>query len=359
MNTNNLGWHQNFYEIRYLLHGDRDHYDSHETLYVSSQLEQSNLWVKVANAAGIETWCILNSTIADTISRDKWDNLGIKDLKPSNILGKIQPALIEPHLLSAQEREELLRQVSSFNRQDLWRSLKLHETTTGNFTQINDHTYRINPNFDLDPLLAEAVILVQNTQRPDWIPEWTPQSAINFIVKQPNPAQYAEILLKLLPQATDEQMRILRSTSWLPLQSGELVAPTNVVFCSIGELRTLEVSLEQILSINRSSNLVTLSMLAGGVGNILRTQRNLRDICTEWFGNNILQFLLNQDYFSSISSNCSLILDALRILRGMNQTVSNNNFDKLQGSKWLIDNYNNPISPRQIINYPELNRELT
>jgi hypothetical protein len=184
MNTNNLGWHQNFYEIRYLLHGDRDHYDSHETLYVSSQLEQSKLWVKVAKAAGIETWCILNSTIADTIPKRQWTSLGIEDLKPSNILGKIQPALIEPHLLSAQEREELLRQVSSFNRQDLWRGLKLHETTTGSFTQINDHTYRVNPTFDLDPLLAEAVILVQNTQRPDWIPEWTQQTAINFIVRQ-------------------------------------------------------------------------------------------------------------------------------------------------------------------------------
>ncbi|MCA6573317.1 MAG: hypothetical protein IM535_12390 [Pseudanabaena sp. M38BS1SP1A06MG] len=235
----------------------------------------------------------------------------------------------------------------------------MHETTTGSFTQINDHIYRINPNFDLDPLLAEVVILVQNTQRPDWIPEWTPRNAINFIVNQPNSDRYVEILLKLLPQATEEQKRNLRSTPWLPLPSGEVISPANVVFCSIGELRTLEESLEQILSINRSSNLVTLSMLAGGVGNILRTQRNLRDICTEWFGNNILQFLLNQDYFSSISSNCSLILDALRILRGMNQTVSNNNFDKLQGSKWLIDNYNNPISPRQIINYPELNRELT
>ena len=357
MNTNNLGWHQNFYEIRYLLHGDRDHYDSHETLYVSSQLEQSKLWVKVAKAAGIETWCILNSTIADTISRDKWDNLGIKDLKPSNILDRIQPELIEPRLLSAQEREELLRQ--SFNRPELWRSLKLHETTTGSFTQINDHTYRVNPTFELDPLLAEAVILVQNTQRPDWIPEWTPQTAINFIVRQSNPEQYAEILLKLLPQATDEQMRILRATSWLPLQSGGLVSPKNVVFFSDKRFQTIEERLEKILSVNKVSNFVTLSMLPADVRNALKAQRTLRDICDEWSDSHILSFLLDTAYFPDASSNCSLILDTLKILLDRNQTVSNDNFIKLQTTTWLLDIDDRPITPQQVINYPELNRELT
>jgi len=358
MNTNNLSWHQNFYEIRYLLHGDRDRYDSQEILYIVSESEQSNLWVAIARTV-IETWRILDSKIADTIPKGQWASLGIKELILSNILDRIQPTLINPRLLSAQEREELLRQVSSFNRQDIWRSLKLHETTTGSFTQINEHTYRVNPNFDLDPLLAEAVILVQNTKRPEWIPEWTPQIAINFIVKQPNPEQYAEILLRLLPQATDEQKRILRSTSWLPLQSGEVVSPTNVVFCSVKELQILEEGLERILSIDRSSNLVTLSMLADGVRNALRTQKNLRDICTDWFENNILSFLLDQAYFPNVSNNCPLILDTLRILQDRSQTVSTPNFGKLQNSKWLIDIDNRPVTPQQVINYPELNREIS
>ncbi|ELS34123.1 MULTISPECIES: hypothetical protein [Pseudanabaena] len=358
MNTINIGLHTNFYEIRFLLHGDRDRYDSQEILYIVSESEQSNLWVAIARTV-IETWRILDSKIADTIPKGQWASLRIQELILSNILDRIQPTLINPRLLSAQERDELLRQVSSFNRQDLWRSLKLHETTTGSFTQINEHTYRVNPNFDLDPLLAEVVILVQNTQRPDWIPEWTPQSAINFIVKQPNPAHYAEILLRLFPQATDEQKRILRSTSWLPLQSGEVVAPTNVVFCSVKELQILEEGLERILSIDRSSNLVTLSMLADGVRNALRTQKNLRDICTDWFENNILSFLLDQAYFPNVSNNCPLILDTLRILQDRSQTVSTPNFGKLQNSKWLIDIDNRPVTPQQVINYPELNREIS
>ena len=350
--------HINFYEIRFLLHGDRDRYDSQEILYIVSESEQSNLWVAIARTV-IETWRILDSKIADAIPKGQWMSLGIEELILRNILDRIQPTLINPRLLSAQEREELLRQVSSFNRQDLWKSLKLHETTTGSFTQINDHTYIINPNFDLDPLLAEAVILVQNTQRPDWILEWTPLSAINFIVRQPNLEQYAELLLRLLPQATDEQRRILRSTSWLPLQLGGVVAPANVVFCSVRELQILEEGLEHILSIDRNSNLVTLSMLADGVRNALRTQRNLKDICTDWFENNILSFLLDQAYFPNVSSNCSLILDTLRILKGRNQTVSKDNFDKLKISKWLIDNHNKPIDSEHIINYPELNEEVS
>ena len=360
MNTINIGLHTNFYEIRFLLHGDRDRYDSQEILYIVSESEQSNLWVAIARTV-IETWRILDSKIADTIPKGQWASLGIKELILSNILDRIQPTLINPRLLSAQEREELLRQVSSLNRQDLWRGLKLHETTTGSFTQINDHTYRVNPTFDLDPLLAEAVILVQNTQRPDWIPEWTSLSAINFIVRQPNPERYVEILLRLLPQANDEQRRTLRSTAWLPLQSGGVVAPINVVFCSVRELQILEESLERILSVNRSSSLVTLSMLAlaDDTRNALRNQRNSRDICNDWFENNILSFLLDQAYFPNVSSNCSLILDTLRILKSRNQTVSNDNLDKLKASKWLIDNNNKPIDPEHIINYPELNEEIS
>lgn len=358
MNTNNIAWHQNFYEIRYLLHGDRDHYDSHETLYIVSRSERSELWIRIARTV-IEPWRILDVTIADIIPRQIWSSLRIEELTLRNILDIIQPSLINPRLLLPEEREEILRQISSFNRQDLWRSLQLHETTTGSFTQINDYNYRVNPNFDLEPLLAERVILVQNTQRPDWIPEWTQQSAINFIIKQPNPDRYVEILLKLLPQANDEQRRTLRSTAWLPLQSGGVVAPANVVFFSDRRFQTIEERLEQILSVNRVSNLVTLSMLSTDVRNALKAQKNLRDICYEWSDSHILRFLLDQVYFPDASSNCSLILDSLKVLQDRSQTVSNDNFTTLQTTQWLLDIDDRPITPQQVINYPELNREIT
>ena len=267
-----------------------------------SESEQSNLWVKIARTV-IETWRILDSTIVDTIPRGKWTSLEIEELILRNILDRIQPSLINPRLLSAQEREELLRQISSFNRQDLWRSLKLHETITGSFTQINDHTYRVNPNFDLDPLLAEAVILVQNTQRPDWIPEWTPQSAINFIVRQSNPEQYAEILLRLLPQASNEQKRILRSTSWLPLQSGGVVAPENIIRVP-SEISSLASTIEQMLS-DCKSNKVTLSMLRSN----LNVSTNLQIYCANWYENDILKFIFAE--IENPYNYCQLILDTI------------------------------------------------
>lgn len=342
-----------FYEIRFLLHGDRDRYDSQEILYVSSQLGQSSLWVIVAETAGIETWRILDSTIADTIPKEKWNNLGIKELKPSNILDKIQPNLIDSRLLSAQEREELLRQVSSFDRQDLWKSLKLHETTTGSFTQINDHTYRVNPNFDLDPLLAEAVILVQNTRRREWIPEWTPKSAINFIVKQPNPSQYAEILLRLLPQVAVEQKKIVGSTSWLPLKAGGVVAPENIIRVP-SEISSLAPTIEQMLSDCRS-NKVTLSMLRSN----LNVSTNLQIYCDNWYENDILKFIFAE--IENPHNYCQLILDTVNSLLSRQSLIpiSKDNFSKLQNSKWLIDIDNRPVTPQQVINYPELNREVS
>ena len=352
MNTINIGLHTNFCEIRFLLHGDRDRYDSQEILYIVSESEQSNLWVKIARTV-IETWRILDSTIADIIPRGQWASLGIEELILRNILDRIQPSLINPRLLSAQEREELLRQISSFNRQDLWRSLKLHETTTGSFTQINEHTYRVNPNFDLDPLLAEAVILVQNTQRSEWIPEWTPQSAVNFIVKQPNPAQYAEILLRLLPQVAVEQKKIVGSTSWLPLKSGGVVAPENIIRVP-SEISSLALTIEQMLSDCRS-NKVTLSMLRSN----LNVSTNLQIYCDNWYENDILKFIFAE--IENPHNYCQLILDTVNSLLSRQSLIpiSKDNFSKLQTSKWLIDIDNRPVTPQQVINYPELNREVS
>jgi len=354
----------NFHEVRFLLHSDRNYYDNQETLYVVSQTSQSALWQKVANTA-IANWRIVPALLADIIPRGSWTNFNVEELSPASIIGEISSAEIDPTIFSDEEREELLLQVSiarlpNQGNQDLWRSLRLHETVDGNFVAITDATYRASSSFDLHPALQGIITLIENTERPNWIPEWTPKSAIDIILKQEYPEQYAEILLSLFSQATKQQEEALKTTAWLPLISGEAIAPRNVVFLpnsfSDKQVQRLSSKLDSVLN-NISSNFTSLSILKSAIGKNSSNLKTLRSLGSEWYENNILEYLL-QDV-NNPHEYCSLILDTLQVLVERRQTLSEKNFSRLKNSQWLINLDGFAIHPHQVIDFPELITEVS
>lgn len=226
----------------------------------------------------------------------------------------------------------------------------MHEAIDGNLGSITESTYLENPDFRLDPALAKIVTLIGNTRRPDLIPLWIPQAAIAVALDQPNPQTYCSLFLSLASEADEELLLRLKQTKWLPLRSGSVVAPENVILLPKQLLEKLEQGLESVLYTEKSSY-VTLSMLAVDNSN----SDGLKKICSTWYENDVLKFLLEET--NQPATYCSLILATLKILLKRNQTISKENFERLKKTLWLVDRRGRNLSPQKVIYFPPLEKE--
>ena len=84
--------HQNFYELRFLLHGIREEYNSDKLLYITSQ--ENSFWEKIA-CKTIESWRIVPRDLANILSKDWCNKLNIEEITPKNIISDLSPELIK------------------------------------------------------------------------------------------------------------------------------------------------------------------------------------------------------------------------------------------------------------------------
>ena len=78
-------------ELRYLLHGNREQYNSEETLYVASQ--DNSVWEKVANKV-LDPWRIIPQVLAREISPMLREELKIQEILPERLIEELSPDLI-------------------------------------------------------------------------------------------------------------------------------------------------------------------------------------------------------------------------------------------------------------------------
>ncbi|MDV3001123.1 MAG: hypothetical protein N5P05_002729 [Chroococcopsis gigantea SAG 12.99] len=146
-------------QIRYLLHGQKLKYDDTQTpLYVTSQ--ESTLWQKIGlqvlRQRG-EAWRLLDPALVEFIPPAKRQQLGIESLQSEQVIKLIRdlgPECVEGSQLEPSERYELLSYLSSRPiHEDLWRSLRLHETIDGRLERIElNRVFLENPDFPLEPI---------------------------------------------------------------------------------------------------------------------------------------------------------------------------------------------------------------
>jgi len=348
--------HENFYELRFLLHGLEEKYDSDKCLYITSQ--ETLLWEKVARKI-IEQWRIIPTSLAEIIPAYLWSQLNIQAIIPKTIIAELSPhSLTAEDLPLAEDREELLGQILLNNR-ELWKKLPLHKTIDGKFVSIDNQTYLENPNFKCDSKLKDITTLIKSNpeSQQNLIDLWIPETAIAVILKQEKPEQFCSLLLNLIEQTSDESLlQRLKQSKWLPLTSGGVTSPENIIIVPNKQLsEKLEHKLGKLFC-NGNSSYVTLSMLV--------IDKNycdlLKKICLKknhWYENNILEFLLNETY--QPDTHCQFIIETLKICINRNQSISNENIQTLGNKLWLVDSKGRAISPCKIINFPALKNDFT
>ncbi|WLT40561.1 hypothetical protein NON20_25830 (plasmid) [Synechocystis sp. B12] len=342
-----------FQALRFLLHGYSEHYENRNSLYIASQKSQA--WSKIARCI-LEDWQIVPQELAQIIPPDRWGDLEISSISPENLIRDLQhldPSQLNLQDFTTEERQEILKQVSAYGTQKLWKSLPLHTAITGSIVSITDNTYLNNSHFSLPSQLESHVVLIEKTNRPDWIQQWEPKAAIATILKLSDPEQYCNLLLELIPKIANlkednELIILLKEVAWLPLETGGKISPSRVILLpNQYQISSFKDRLQSAFQ-NEKSPYVSRSMLAEDVLN----SQALEVVCEIWYYNAILRFLLRES--QNPSDHVALILDVLTSLEQHNQSLSNEIKDCLKITPWLVDKDNQPRSPEQIINLPGL-----
>lgn len=344
---------EGFYQIRFLLHGNPDRYNSSDVLYRASQ--NLSVWSRVASKV-LEAWRIIPPVLADRIPPNLWGTLKIQEISPQHLITELRPeSLTEQDLTTKEDREEVLGEIAKNPKyKDLWKGLFLHEAIDGRLVSITENTYLKDSRFPLPSELQPIVTLISQTSRSEWIPLWTPQAAVAVILSQPHPHKFCNLLLNLLKNQenkfTEEVLSLLKSTAWLPLRTGGEIAPESVIFLLSPVQQAIGHDLEQVFQLENSIYTSPSTLGIEDSHNIPNAIRNT------WRENRILTFLLSEIRQSERSS---LILKLLRVMEQQQQAVSNENLEKLKTTPWLIDQKGNRRSPQQIIHSPELEPEAT
>lgn len=340
-------------QFRYLLHGNKEKYeDPTIPLYTTSQ--ESTVWQKVGQQVlqlRGEDWRLLNPLLIEHIPSAKRQILGIKLLQSEEVVDLIRELgadCVDGSLLEPSERYELLRYISQRpTNQDLWKSLKLHETINGQLVCIQGGVnYLENPDFPLEKRLEKYIALIsQNRQEinQDWIPLWTHNEAIFTILNHPKPDEYGDLILNALQQLStsekDEWITKLRNTKWL--QCG--VDSKEVIPSDILRLPEKLAPHAQAIATLDSSKYPETS-----VPSWVRNHQAyswIKSLFTFWNAETIIEKVFShpQKPLSYWHNFCTVILDALQ-----NLDIPKKLDTALRTEKWLVLG-DRLIAPEQII----------
>ena len=141
-------------------------------------------------------------------------------------------------------------------------------------------------------------------------------------------------------------MQRLKQTAWLPLTSGDVISPQNIIIFPVNQIsENLERDLEKVFRDQKSSYAI-LTMLTGEVSHANVPEK----VCSKWYENDVLKFLLEET--AQPSTHCQLILTTLNILFERKQTIRKENLESLKKTSWLVDANGRAISPQKVIHFP-------
>lgn len=229
--------------LRYLLHGERKYIGYDKDLWILSPSLDSSTTRRLLDEAGL-AWRVVSAVFVQELSPGARSALGIRELADdalSGLIGDIDVAALREIMREApsEDRWRVLRTVDASSREQA-RRLPVHETLEGGelVAASDDHVYW-QDSFAIHPSLVPHVKLVsldrdvsvceiQRRLLRRWTPETQREEALQR-VSSGGPDMAAAILASLEAGATVDPILEAR---WLTLQSGAVVAPSQIALDS-------------------------------------------------------------------------------------------------------------------------------
>lgn len=227
--------------LRYLLHASPEYFTEDDaTLWIEPrQGDTDTPWVKLWRAIEPSCWNVLEANLANHLAPHEWRNLGISQVRQSEVLRKLREVSdflqIDATQFSATEREAILAGVPDEN---IWRDLPLHLDQQGRFGRIDEKCF-LDPNLKHSKALANCCRIITVGMNQDhvvnqrkWIRAWTAETSILLALQGADPVYHWKLILDSLEDlghSTAPRISELRTSSWLPLSNGGTVSPEDVI----------------------------------------------------------------------------------------------------------------------------------
>lgn len=225
--------------LRYLLHGQSDHFDSVNISLLSEDTQREDaFWGKIVRFVLKNTdseWCYIASELLAELTPRQRTLLGVttasSNIVETLLLERGETKLVGCHL-SRSERAQLL---SDIKDETLWERLPYHETMSGGLVSLSTHKYIFLQSATPvpDSLIADIVLLAtppSNTLRDRYrrrsIKEWGSWGTLQVALDKPNPDTYWRELMNAIGAIGKEALNSvdmhnrLRTTAWLPGRTG-------------------------------------------------------------------------------------------------------------------------------------------
>lgn len=194
--------------LRYLLHGEPQHFGYQNTLWVPGDGAGgvwSKIWAHLQRDAA-NSWTLLDRQLVGFIPLVNWNTLG---LKPVNVIGildelRTRPDKLQGIDLSVSERETVL--LAAAGNQYLWQGLPLHEKVDGELVSIQDRkAYLQSDTLQLPDGLAATIDLIVPSDNPQvracqdrWIAPINPENILRIALNHDTPWQFCSLILDQL-----------------------------------------------------------------------------------------------------------------------------------------------------------------
>jgi len=226
--------------LRYLVHGVKEYRYSKETLWLrddATDVVWEKLWSTILK---IPSWQIVDPSIVEELKQGIVKKLDIKEIDLANVIQKIENDsgafdLLCEQKLNKEEQEEILCKVKN---EDLWKRLPFHQFTDGKSGPI-DNVFRTG-NIKLPTSLTTQAkfIVISNKKdlqaiQKEWIPELSHGELAKLALKSDKPSQHWGLILEAMDKSEDEFddfIDISYKSVWIPLQNGESVAPSRILY---------------------------------------------------------------------------------------------------------------------------------
>jgi hypothetical protein len=229
--------------FRYLLHGDKTLFDNNFTLWVR-RYKQHPVWPKLWKqlTAHEKGNILIDQSLVEQIPQKKWAALGLCEIDQQGILNDIKKKgtdFIQADALNEEDKIEVL--LAAQQDRDLWQSLPLHETVSGNFICINNSTY-IEPLFEYPDELLEQINIIKKSHDsrllrfqndPTYVKPLTDIVFISAILRIPNPSEFSTFILDALRRMQEnidfDLKKQLKEAKWLVDDHNTPLCPADVI----------------------------------------------------------------------------------------------------------------------------------
>jgi hypothetical protein len=223
--------------VRYLLHGNPDHFHSNRSLWKDPS-GQTSPWVVLWRMVAEDTWNVLpidlTAPIPDTCSKV----LGISPVEQATVTTKLRTEvsfdLVRAGEFSQSQRDLILGQLDD---EMAWRRLPLHRDIDDGFGPATGACY-LGSEPGLPPGLGTSIRFISASsdeahlrRQQMWIAPWSPVSAAAEVLRSGEAHRHWRYLMDLLPELASRGGLAARwhEVPWLPLRAGGAISLSRLI----------------------------------------------------------------------------------------------------------------------------------